>query len=388
MRSSSSVYRAYDAIAAVAPGDARIELQQLLGINYNEHGILHCPRMRLLFRPIEHSLRDPMHVLVSNGVGNAHVCQLVVVLKTFGITLGMLQSWIGSFTLPHRHGKVKANVWLNRKRFGKKWDGFASFAGIMLSLLPLLLGYLHSIIDVDDTEHSLFAHYKCFELLVHIVGVCFLGPDDAMQHKELLQRLIVDYIRSFSQLYPDHATPKLHQMLHLVGTLHKLLSCFVTERKHRATKRAALFVFRHVDNTVITSMVNQQCDVIQHNVNSLMYKIFLVSPTTFTLAGIEVSKSREAVLSCGHLRIDDLLYLQSHKIGKAVGFWSFPAQMKICVQVEIHEPVRGHDDRFQLQSSEQCIVESTTIVDAVAWSGGRDYIFIIRPFRVVLGDIA
>ena len=35
----------------------------------------------------------------------------------------------------------------------------------------------------------------------------------------------------------------------------KVLSCFVTERKHRATKRAALFVFRSIDNTVATCRI-------------------------------------------------------------------------------------------------------------------------------------
>ena len=96
-----------------------------------------------------------------------------------------------------------------------------------------------------------------------VVGICFMGSDDAVEHSVLLQELIGRYIGLFVKLYPKSAVPKLHQLMHLIDNiayLRKLLSCFVTERKHRATKRAALFVFRHIDNTVIKDCDENNCE--------------------------------------------------------------------------------------------------------------------------------
>jgi len=379
MRTDAKVYRHYDVIANAAPGE-RADLEQHLGMNLNADGMLHDPWIRSLFRPVEHSLRDPMHVLISGGVGNINVLCLVCALRACGISLKLLQDWIGKFTLPHRHGKVDTQ-WLARKRFGKKWDQFASFAGIMLTLIPLILAFLDEVIEPG---HELEPHHQCFRLLSYIVGICFMGPHDAMQHTALLARFIEEYIEAFSSLYPNHAVPKLHQMHHLINeALGVLLSCFVTERKHRTTKRAALFVFRHIDNAVITDMVNRQCDTIQGNVNSLMHRTFLVSPKQHQLNGMDFERSREAVLSCGQLRINDMLYLTNDTIGKAIGFWKFPNQTSICVQVEIHEP-SGEENRFDLESSSSTIVDASEVVDAVMWSVSRGTMFIIKPFRVVL----
>eukprot|EP00959_Pyramimonas_sp_CCMP1952_P397427 8327534-Pyramimonas_sp.AAC.1 len=65
----------------------------------------------------------------------------------------------------------------------------------------------------------------------------------------------------FTRLYPAATKPKFHQALHLPENMRcvgKLLSCFVTERKHRIAKRCALYVFRHIDNTVIKYILSRQ----------------------------------------------------------------------------------------------------------------------------------
>jgi hypothetical protein len=197
--------------------------------------------------------------------------------------------------------------------------------------------------EVVDPSHALDEHKQCFTSLSHIVDISFLGPDDAAHYAEVSRQLVRKYIDMFGRLYPKAATPKLHQLIHIpcnIKLLEKLLSCSVAKRKHRSTKRAALFVFRRIDTAVITDMVNRQYDAVCGNVNSLFNRMFLVSPNEVTLAGMTFERAREAVLPCGLLRIDDLLYLTTHVIDRAVCFWKLPDQSVICAQIHVQRDTR------------------------------------------------
>lgn len=389
MHTNDSLYHYYDTIAC-ATIDYREELQKFLGIKVNIHGIMHCQHIRSYYKPIDHMLRDPMHVLISNGVGNAHIACLMKALiahkpNAKPSQLQSLNDFVGKFKLPHRHGTV-GDTWLSRKRFGKKFDGFASFAGIMLTIIPIIDVYLHEIIS--DT-HALHAHRVCFKLLTTIVGICFLGPDDVEEHVYKLEALIASYVGLFSKLYPQSVTPKLHQLLHITDNihyLHKLLSCFVTERKHRQTKRAALFVFRHIDNTVITDMVNRQCDAVHRNVNSLFDAHFLVSPKTVVLLGVHFHRSKEAVLKCGLVRAGDLVYLYASVVGKVICFWKNAEHETISVQIECYTPL-GDNNRYRICTTTS-IVDCDCVMDTLVYCEcAQDEIYVIFPFRRTLHSL-
>ena len=94
-------------------------------------------------------------------------------------------------------------------------------------------------------------------------------------------------------------------MKHIVdGMLYvgKLLSCFVTERKHKCVKDIALHVFRNFDHTVIHDVVNQQMEQLIHGVD--IYKDnFLALPSV--LASSYVRHSTSAVFRCGELTRGD-----------------------------------------------------------------------------------
>ena len=68
----------------------------------------------------------------------------------------------------------------------------------MLTLIPIISCFLSEVIDEG---HALLEHRQCFELLEAIVGICFMGSDDAVQHSVLLQKLIGRYIELFAKLY-------------------------------------------------------------------------------------------------------------------------------------------------------------------------------------------
>ena len=254
----------------------------------------------------------------------------------------------------------------------------------MLTLIPIISCFLSEVIG---ESHELLEHRQCFELLEAIVGICFMGSDDAVEHSALLQRLIGRYIELFVKLYPKSAMPKLHQLMHLtdnIAYLRKLLSCFVTERKHRTTKRAALFVFRHIDNTVIKDMVNRMCDSVVHNKNCLFTPEFLVSPKQVQLGEHNVlQRAKQALLKCGQIRENDLVYLTTGIVAKVKCFWQHIDQTYLCAQVQAYCNV-GY--RRWDETDEIIIVDSDNIIDSVIWSKSGSFVYVIPPFRVQLAS--
>ena len=113
--------------------------------------------------------------------------------------------------------------------------------------------------------HRLPLHCECFLLLCRIVRIMQLG-DRACQRAHLLEDLIQQHALLFRQLYPDAVRPKLHYMLHIPATLQRLgvnVSCFVTERKHRETRRAAASIFRHFEKTLTLNGLNRHVQQLQ-----------------------------------------------------------------------------------------------------------------------------
>eukprot|EP00959_Pyramimonas_sp_CCMP1952_P356450 7464701-Pyramimonas_sp.AAC.1 len=61
-----------------------------------------------------------------------------------------------------------------------------------------------------------------------------------MEYVDVLNGLLRVHGETFTRLFPAAAKPKFHPALHLPENmmhLGKLLSCFVTERKHNNAKR-------------------------------------------------------------------------------------------------------------------------------------------------------
>ena len=81
----------------------------------------------------------------------------------------------------------------------------------------------------------------------------------------------------------------------------------VTERKHKIVKGASLFVFRHLEHTTLSSILNAQCEQIIAG-HSMFQKEFLVNPSSLGLDFAAVSRSSNIVLECGHLAVRDLVY--------------------------------------------------------------------------------
>ena len=106
-------------------------------------------------------------------------------------------------------------------------------------MVPVLLLFLEQFASSIIPEHV-----DAFRTLYHIIGILRMGPEDAMRHTETLRILMQTYVEAIVALYGSYVKPKIHHMFHIVDAMEwtgKLLCCFVTERKHREIKAAAIF---------------------------------------------------------------------------------------------------------------------------------------------------
>ena len=256
----------------------------------------------------------------------------------------------------------------------------------MLAIIPIFSLFLCEVVG-DDVLHPLHDHMQCLWRLYLIVGILQLGPSGAMNHVERLRRLIREHAELFVKLYPGHAKPKFHHLFHIVDNmlfLGKLLSCFVTERKHRATKRCALFVFRCIDNVVVKEMVSRQCEQIRNGGASLFSAFYLVRPKTYNFAGVLLHRANAAVLPCGTVHAGDFVWLDANVVALVVAFWRVDYAEHVSVQVETYTRLDDRGTRWQAESS-TTFVNSASVVTALIHSRtGMNIVLVIPPVTMYL----
>ena len=162
--------------------------------------------------------------------------------------------------------------------------------------------------------------------------------------------------------------PKQHRVM------KRIISCFVTERKHRSLKRAALHVFRYLEHTSLADLVTQQCDQIIDG-HSLFHREFLVHPSTVEISGLSLARSSVAVLECGSIHARDIIYVKGGQLARITDFWR-SASGVITIQCTACELVDGYTYR---DGNSVLFAQSQTSIDAIAYRNLAD-----GEFRVAL----
>ena len=335
------------------------EMETSRGVKYNRHGLLLNKALRKIHLPIDHYLRDWMHILVSGGTANAQMHAVAKALKIENVPTSIIQKYSTEYTLPAKYGTV-SKEWTATARFSGK--EFNSFASPMLTLVPIIGAFL-----VDHCSHkaSMPPHIECWLLLVQILGVLTCGGTQAVEYMEYLVDLIEKHHKLFVELYPKNIKPKWHHMLHLprqYETMKKIISCFVTERKHRSLKRSALYVFRYLEHTSLADLVTQQCEQILDG-HSLFQREFLVHPSTIEVGGQNIKRANAACLECGNIHARDIVYVKGGQLVRLTAFWEYKAGLLTAQGTRCYK-VGEHKYR---DSATVVFVESHFIIDAVAY---------------------
>jgi hypothetical protein len=272
-----------DHVLSIDDDEDRKQKETLFGLKANPSGLLADPHTRTFYDPTTMYLRDWMHTMVSGGVANTLCAELVKALRRHKITLPFIVKYFVSFHAPSKHGKIHG-AWLNRPRFGKRWDSLHSFSGQMLTIVHVLNAFC---VDCVIPRGLLPQMCRLFELLNETLLILALGTDAAIPHIPLLRRVLEEFADLFVEILPySQIKPKFHHLLHIpdqMAFLQKCLSCFVCERKHRATKRAALSVFRYIDGTVLKDLINKQCETFRDGSTTSLLQVQYMTPPMKTV---------------------------------------------------------------------------------------------------------
>ena len=110
----------------------------------------------------------------------------------------------------------------------------------------------------------------------------------------------------------------------------RLMSCFVTERKHRSVKAAALHTFRHMEKTVLQDLCNRTVE--QMRADDCLYKESYLIGGKSVAGNDNVRMSLRANLVCGQITATDIVRLKSEEFARVSCF--FERDNNIIVQVE------------------------------------------------------
>jgi hypothetical protein len=303
---------------AVTGKTAFEKMQTQLGVNYNPYGLWHDTHLRQsVLRPMQNYLRDPMHTCVSRGVVNSAIYLFLVVSNTI-IPLETYENFAKEFHVPSGLPKPKP-AWFTIDTMDPESLSMHVFASEMLGMLPIIVAVAREVL-----AQAIPDHVRCLELLFKLVSIIQLGPDTAMKYVKILAKLVRDHAVLWKHLYKDFGIkPKWHHLLHIPHDgrkVNKILSCFVTERKHKDTKSAATWVFRYIEHTVTANMVNRQCErMIEADAIFAKMRLEKSSPHEH-VKGLVVS--HHAVLHCGTVKTSDVVYIDSRGVGIVKCFYN------------------------------------------------------------------
>ena len=164
----------------------------------------------------------------------------------------------------------------------------------------------------------------CFGLLYKILSILQCTYVLTAEKYAELRRAVDEHHQLFKRLYPNHIKVKFHHLLHLPEDLQHLglvLSCFVTERKHRDWKRTSIWAFRHVEHQSTFDFVNY---CVQEFVSGrFSFKpMYLVNPEQLVDAW-SVSWQAITLAECVH-RGDVVVVISregEHRVGECLRFW-------------------------------------------------------------------
>jgi hypothetical protein len=344
-------------------------MQQATGINYNPNGLLFIDnRLRRLVRPVEMCFRDPMHSLVSGGVAGTESARLIANLQEHGVTFEHLRRYVSAFTLPKAQGKVPAAV-MAADKVGN--DNLRCFAGELLTLVPLLLAFVE---DYIVNRGIMLEHCRCYKLLAHILAICTCGPRGGAQRSRELGQSIIEHHTLYRKLYPEFIKPKFHHLLHLeenIDQIGLLLSCFVTERKHKSVKRAAYWTFSKYEHTLIADIVHRDID--RFRKDDLYLSERLVDPLEF--AGYRTSLTVQ--LPCGEIHAGDLIAYRGKHVVQVHRLWCMPDNTDIVVQGQ--SLIATEIDNRWRKGGDVFIAPASGVVQALAWAPHGDWLRIVTP---------
>jgi hypothetical protein len=373
------VYAAVDKIATASAVD-RKRLEQVLGINHAPTGVLMDPVCREHVKPVTGWLRDWMHIFCVSGCASIEIQQLLSALRSTGIRLTNISEFCAAFTVPKSMPKVHPD-WFTPKRMGRPSedvDGWKGFSSEVLQVVGLLMSFLDVVVRPTGVMSR---NIECFSLMHKLVSICASGPTAAAQRADEIDATIDRHGVIFVELYGHAVKPKFHHLRHLTDharKLGKLLSCFVTERKHRTVKGPAAHIFGNYEKSMMVELLARNFEVVARE--SYTSKEWLEhAKTLFEGDGVSCKTSTVARLVCGLVHKGDLLMTHDGELGELITCCSVGDAMYLHIG---SRPRRGARLTFSATNTHSQLVRSSDVAGPVSWAPFDGGILVVPPHAV------
>ena len=350
-------------------------LEQSFGMNFDKHALIFDPYVRTIVHPVRHYLRDWMHVIVGKGIAGTETALLIHELNAIGVTNDMIVNYAASFCFPKALGKF------NSLLFSPKYvlkDAMRVFASDMLGILPVMNSFMK---DIAVPMGVLADHAASYNLLCKFVSLLQLGPaESAARHTEIAA-VVEEHHRVYLTAYGgEDVKPKWHHALHVHEQalhLNKILSCFVTERKHKDVKKSGTWAFNRYEQTVLKSMLFKQVGALGDD--SVYALESLVNPQLDKIKGVHLSRATAARLTSGDIRRGDIVACSPRSVAQVVVFVSSPDLPCIFVQAHRFSPTTSETDWVRQDTVCECFPASQLVSAVMYTDRGGGIIRIVPP---------
>lgn len=205
--------------------------QQAAGMTWSEHAMLNDLQMQQVVQPCTMMFHDWMHALLSNGILNIAIHNVLEELSLWSSFSGYIAHW----KLPAAFKGISIKQLFDSKRVDKhrKSQKINCTASEMLSLVPIMAHYLRNVCPNRLESLPVLLLSKLVDML------------QATWQKRIQPEELLDVVEASLEAWKNAGwkmIKKHHWLLHLPDSYrrHQLIcNCFVMERKNKTIGRVA-----------------------------------------------------------------------------------------------------------------------------------------------------
>ena len=224
--------------------DRQDELEIVLGLTYDAHGLLWDPWARERFNPADHVFWDIQHVLLgSGGVAQFHANHFIRECsrhQIHGTRLSpeLIDTYASMVEVPSRlKDKRLSKTFFADRTVQKDGAHIKAFASEMLMALPMLVLFCDLVLVPAGI---MLEHVRGLKLMALITKMLF--AHEPAKHLATLRLLVDEHFDVYGSLYGHcvASKPKLHYLFHVLDNLAahgQLVTCFACERFHKCVNK-------------------------------------------------------------------------------------------------------------------------------------------------------
>ena len=233
------------------------ELEQQVGWTFSEYSLV-CSDMAAIANVPDSIFWDWQHTVCSSGgVAQYELNGYLRGVKRLNPQLlETMDQFAKQVVLPTCHRNKLQKLSFQARMHDKDGEHIKGFASEVLTLMVIVCLWAELIMV---PALAMPEETKCLLLMGRILYMLQSGRA-VLSRLPLLQQLILEHHALFVRLYPDGAKPKVHFLLHIPLLFDRFkanLSCFVTERKHKQSKRYGAFCVNMMCDTMLRKSLQE-----------------------------------------------------------------------------------------------------------------------------------